>query len=103
MFDYFKKHQEEPPRQKPIEAPHCCGKGFLVATHSSGRNCMCDAVKIKGKHCRVQVEQDLIDFLMEVQDKVHLHIGQITMKSLHKWHGQLFRGHVMFHGSVWRD
>ena len=103
LFDYFKKHEEEPQRQKPIEAPYCCGKGFLVATHSSGRNYMWDAVKIKGKHRRVLVEQDLIDFLIEVQDKVHPHIGPIIMKSLHKRHGQLFRGHVMFHGSVWRD
>jgi len=50
LFDYFKKHQDEPQRQNPIEAPYCWGKGILVATYSSGRNYMWDAIKFKGQH-----------------------------------------------------
>ena len=103
MFDYFKQHEQEPQQAPKIEELYLCGKGFFVATHSSGRNHMWDSIKIKGKYRTVKVEQDLIDFLVEVQDKVHLYVGPIMMKSLHKRHGQLFRGHVMFHGSVWRD
>ena len=103
VFEYFKKHIVEPQQPTLVQPPCCCGKGFFVAQHTSGRNHMWDAVKIKGKNRRVKVEQDLIDFLVEVQEVVHQYTGRLVMKSLHKRNGQLFRGHVMFFGSVWRD
>jgi hypothetical protein len=104
VFDYFQIHHHEPQLEhEPLSAP-CGGKGFIVATHAqTGQNLMWDAQKIKGKYCRVQLEQDLIDFVVEVQDRVHMCVGRIILSSLHRRNGQIFRADVMFHGSVWRD
>jgi len=80
------------------------GKAFFVTTHpQSGRNFMYDTVGIKGKLGEVKVEVGLIDFLVELQDLVNLDIPRIALKSLHKRNGQIFRGHMRFRGSVWRD
>jgi len=60
-------------------------------------------VRIGGKCAEVRVEVDLINFLVDLQDHVNLDIPRIALKSMHKRNGQLFRGHMRFRGSVWRD
>jgi len=64
---------------------------------------MYDTVGIGGKCTKVWVKVDLINFLVDLQDCVNLDIPRIALKSLHKRNGQLFRSHMRFRGSVWRD
>jgi len=51
---------------------------------------MCDTVGIGGKCAEVRVKVDLINFLVDLQDRVNLDIPRIVLKSLHKRNGQLF-------------
>lgn len=104
LWDYYsgQNHPEEVMEKQP-GPPAVEGRAFLVYRHPSGRKIMCDARKIRGKHQPITVEQDFVDFLVGLQDKVFEHIGKVVLRSLHKRNGHLFRGHSMFHGSVWRD
>jgi hypothetical protein len=103
MGNYYDGHEFDVPAAKKYPKD-TGGKAFFVTTHSqTGRNFMYDTVGIKGKMMEVRVEVDLINFLVDLQDRVNLDIPKIELKSLHKRNGQLFRGHMRFRGSVWRD
>ena len=103
MANYYDGHEYDKPVAK-TKPNHTGGKSFSVSTHpQSGRNFMYDAVGIGGKCAEVRVEVDLINFLVDLQDRVNLDIPRIALKSLHKCNGELFRGHMRFRGSLWRD
>ena len=103
VANYYDGHEYDKPVAK-AKPNHTGGKCFFVSTHpQSGRNFMYDTVGIGGKCAEVRVEVDLINFLVDLQDRVNLDIPRIALKSLHKRNGQLFRGHMRFRGSVWRD
>ena len=103
VANYYDGHEYDKPVVK-VKPNHTGGKAFFVSTHpQSGRNFMYDTVGIGGKCKEVRVEVDLINFLVDLQDRVNLDIPRIALKSLHKRDGHLFRGHMRFRGSVWRD
>lgn len=100
---YYGQDEPDSASQPPTLERPLNGKAFLVTTTSRGHNVMLSAEKIEGKHRKVRVEEDLIDFLVDLQDQVEVHIGRIQMKSVHKREGVIFRGHMTYRGSVWRD
>jgi len=86
-------------------------KGYLQ-THSvpafgshpvSGRNFMYDPADTSRKLGDTHVELDLIDFIVELQDRVNMDIPKLKLLTLHRHNGMIFRGSASFHGSVWRD
>jgi len=103
LANCYDGHEYDKPLSK-AKPNHTGSKAFFVSAHpQSGRNFMCDTVGIGGKCAKVRVEADLINFLVDLQDRVKLDIPRIALKSMHKRNGQLFRGHMCFRGSVWRD
>ena len=50
------------------------------------------------------VETDLVDFVEELQDKVSPYTNdRLVVRTEHKRNGEIFRAHVRYRGSVWRD
>ena len=103
LANYLDGHElDEPMHTK--KGHHAGGTAFFVTTHpQSGRNFMYDTIGNKGKLAKIKVEVDLISFLVDLQDHVNLDIPWIALKILLKHDSHLFRGHMHFRGSVWRD
>jgi hypothetical protein len=49
------------------------------------------------------LEDGLIDFIGGLQKLVQNHLRKVTLRSVHRRKGQIFRGQSLFRGNVWRD
>ena len=100
---YYSGHKFEP-EHTTVKPDKTGGQCFVVETHpESGRNFMWDPSDKRGKGNNVHVEIDLIEFMVDLQDKVHFDIPRVKLSTLHRRNGQIFRGSACFRGSVWRD
>ena len=50
-----------------------------------------------------RLEQDLIDFVVDLQDKLKDHMDEVPLYSTHKREDQIFRGTHNYLGQTWRD
>jgi len=100
---YYRGHDFEPPRT-PVKPNKTGGRHFVASTHpNSGRNFMYDPADKTHQLGNAHVELDLIDFLVDLQDRVNMDIPQVKLFTLHRRNGIIFRGSACFRGSVWRD
>ena len=103
IMHYYSSHQFDP-KHTPKKPDKTGGRYFVVTTHpNSGRNFMYDPTDNSRKLGNTHVEVDLIDFLVDLQDRVNLDIPRIQLLTLHRRNGMIFRGSASFRGGVWRD
>ena len=103
VMDYYDGHKFEP-EYPTVKANKTGGRCFVVDTHpESGRNFMYDPADKSRKLGTTHVEVDLIDFLVDLQDRINLDIPKLKLLTLHRRNGMIFRGSSSFRGSVWRD
>ena len=89
----------------PPVSPPAIGGAVLKCYHDPqrGLNVAQMARKIKGKVASQRLEQDLIDFVVDLQDKVKDYMDEVPLYSSHKREGQIFRGTHSYLGLPWRD
>ena len=51
----------------------------------------------------LKLEDDLVDFVVKLQDAVKEFTNLVYLRTNHYRNGQIFRGHVHHSGGVWRD
>ena len=103
VMHYYRGHTFDP-QCTSVKPDKTGGRGFVVDTHpESGRNFMYDPADMSRKLGNAHVEVDLIDFIVELQDRVNVDIPKLKLLTLHRRNGMIFRGSASFRGSVWRD
>jgi len=91
------------PQCTSVKADETDGRGFVVDAHpESGRNFMHDPADASRKLGNAHVELCLIDFIVELQDRVNIDIPKLKLLTLHRRNGMIFRGSASFRGTVWR-
>jgi hypothetical protein len=56
-----------------------------------------------GKKKHVMVENDLMEFIHELQEKVSFHLSKLPLHSCYTRKGHIFRGDFSYRKNVWRD
>ena len=51
----------------------------------------------------VEIETDLVKYLHFVQEKIHVHLPQLIVRTEHVRNGQIFRGHPHYRKAQWND
>jgi len=99
----YSGHKFEP-QCTSVKADKTGGRGFVVDAHpESRRNFVCDPANTSRKLGNTHVELDLIDFIVDSQDRVNMDIPKLKLLTLHRCNGMIFRGSASFCGSTWRD
>ena len=60
------------------------------------------ACKVDAKRQNVQLEQALIGFLGELQEKVATYVPEVWLRTEHRRKGTIFRAHWSYRGAMWR-
>jgi hypothetical protein len=79
------------------------GTEYRVKVDENGINGFAHVVKPKNPSYGRRMEQDLIDFVADLQDAVKDYLPSLTMSSLYTRDGVTFRADVNHHGRLWRD
>jgi len=89
------------PQCTSAKADKTGGRCFVVDTHpESGRNFVCNPADMSRKLGNAHVEIDLIDFMVDLQDRVNMDIPKLKSLTLHRRNGMIFRVSASFRGSV---
>ena len=106
LVDYRIGHQEA---QHQAQLPHktrTCLGGAVYLTRTDGQT-GAHSFRVqraaKGKSEYPMVEDDLVDFVGELQERVKQHIDEVLLYSCYTRNGVIFRGDLSYRGNVWRD
>lgn len=102
-WNYYQGY-EFPPEQEPMErAPRTFGKAYRTRINPSGEPVLITDKKVRGYNRRITVEQPFVDFFHGLRELVAEHIPNLKLRTTHEREGTIFRAHLDFHGSSWRD
>jgi len=103
IMDYYSGHTFEP-QCTSANADKTGGRCFVVDMHpDSGRNFMCNPADWSQELGKAHVELDLIDFIVDLQDRVNSDIPKLKLLTMHRHNGMIFRVSASFCGSACRD
>jgi len=104
LWDYWQGYEHDEVMEKDPDPPRVGGAILKFFTNpQTGRNVACNGRKIKCRETKAQIEEDLVDFMVGLQDAVSEHIDSVPLHSYHLRNGQIFRGSHSFLDQVWRD
>ena len=107
LCDYRLGHEDDDDdkAKKPHKLRSSIGGSvyYTEKNGQTGRLSMCAGRTEKGKKKYPMVEDDLLEFIYGLQEKVSSHIGELPLYSCYTREGHIFRGDLSYRKSVWRD
>lgn len=104
LWDYRHGHVHyEAIPDKKQEQVHTGGAAYRFFVDNNGVG-QCDTVrKNKANKSEIMMETAIIDFMLDLNDAVNVHCGEVQMFSEHKRRGKIFRANASYRKLVWRD
>ncbi len=100
---YFDGYEFPEQMEVDEEEPRLGGAKFeCYFDDLTGKNEIQLLSRMKEKN-KLKVEQDLVDFVVGLQNAVSEYIEVVYLRTNHHRKGQTFRGHMLFNGGIWRD
>ena len=101
--DYLDKGRIPPAQNKESEETTVGGSEYHFFFDTERQKyCACTTKKMDKKH-EIAIEKDLIDFMGGLNLAVSHHVSSVTMQTLHRRKGQIFRADNNYRDTVWRD
>ena len=101
--DYLDKTRNPPAQNTEKEETTVGGSEYhFFFDNERQKYCACTTKKMDKKH-EIAIEKDLIDFMGGLNLAVSHHVSSVTMQTLHRRKGQIFRADNNYRDTVWRD
>jgi hypothetical protein len=103
LWEYWDGYEHAPVVEPAVEPPSIGGASFVCHwDEETQTDNLVSKTRINDPNGLV-VETEFVNFVAGLQDEVGDSLTVETVRSHHKRQGELFRGHMNYRGSVWRD
>jgi len=104
LWKYFEGYVHYDEATVSIAAPITGGAKFDCNVDEDSQQNSLDMMTRMARADGIYIEQAFVDFVAGLQNKVRrVGIGNIELRTEHKRNGQIFRGHMKYRETVWRD